>query len=45
MKIIYMNETLLLMQSTQDLEELDALILSGEIKSFNEKPYLLIIQE
>jgi len=42
MKVIYMNDTLCLMQGTQDLEELDALVLLGELKSFDGKPYLVI---
>ena len=45
MKVIYMNDTLCLMQSTQDLEELNTLVISGELKTLNEKPYLLIIEE
>lgn len=40
-----MNDTLILMQRTQDLEELSDLVNSGELKVFNEKPYLLITEE
>lgn len=42
-----MNDTLCLMQDkAKDLAEFDKWVLSsGKLKSFNEKPYLLIIEE
>lgn len=43
MKIIYTNDTLCLMQDkAKDLDEFDAWVLSGELKTFDQKPYLVI---
>ena len=43
MKIIYINDTLCLMQDkAKDLDEFDAWVLSGQLKTFDQKPYLVI---
>lgn len=42
MKVIYMNDTLCLMQANaENSQQLDELVLSGELKTFDEKPYLV----
>lgn len=46
MKIIYMNDTLCLMQdAAKDNEKFNEFIATGKLKVFNEKPYLLITEE
>jgi len=43
MKVIYMNDTLCLMQANaKNQDEFDAWVLSGELKTFDQKPYLVI---
>jgi len=38
-----MNDTLCLMQeNAENSQQLDALVLSGKLKSFDQKPYLVI---
>jgi hypothetical protein len=45
MKIIYMNDTLVLMQdNAKEQSEFMKFIASGELKDFKEKPYLVITQ-
>ena len=44
MKVIYMNDTLCLLQSNaKNLYEFDDWVLYGELKTLNEIPYLVII--
>ena len=46
MKIIFMNDTLCIMQDlAEDNENFNKFIATGELKVFKEKPYLLITEE
>jgi len=42
MKVIYMNETLVLIQSNLETDSFQGLISSGVVKIINEIPYLVI---